>query len=61
MDLGFIARVAKPTRYTGGEVNEVVKEERPGLLHVAFAFPDSYEIAMSTMGLRILYGLLNQR
>jgi radical SAM family uncharacterized protein/radical SAM-linked protein len=61
MDLSFIARVAKPTRYTGGEVNEVVKEERPGLLHVAFAFPDGYEIAMSTMGLRILYGLLNQR
>lgn len=61
MDLSFLRRVAKPTRYTGGEVNEVVKEEREGLLHVALAFPDVYEIAMSTLGLKILYARLNER
>lgn len=61
MDLSFLRRVAKPTRYTGGEVNEVVKEEREGLLHVALCFPDVYEIAMSTLGLKILYARLNER
>ncbi|MEW5764440.1 MAG: TIGR03960 family B12-binding radical SAM protein [Acidobacteriota bacterium] len=61
MDLGFLRSVAKPTRYTGGEVNQAVKAEREGLLHVALAFPDVYEIAMSTLGLKILYGVLNER
>ncbi len=61
MDLNFLRNVAKPTRYTGGEVNEVVKAEAPGLLHVALAFPDGYDIGMSTMGLKILYGIANAR
>jgi radical SAM family uncharacterized protein/radical SAM-linked protein len=61
MDLRFLRGVMKPTRYTGGEVNEVVKAEAPGLLHVALAFPDSYDIGMSTMGLKILYKVLNDR
>lgn len=61
MELGFLRSVSKPTRYTGGEVNQSVKEERDGLLHVALAFPDVYEIAMSTLGLKILYGVLNDR
>lgn len=61
MDLGFLSEVIKPTRYTGGEVNETVKSDRDDLLHVALAFPDGYEIAMSTMGLKILYGVLNAR
>lgn len=61
MDLSFLRKVAKPTRYTGGEVNEVVKEERAGLLHAALAFPDGYEIGMSTLGLKILYEALNAR
>ena len=60
-NLNFLTGVAKPTRYTGGEVNEVQKAEDPGLLHVALAFPDGYEIAMSTAGLRILYAILNGR
>jgi radical SAM family uncharacterized protein/radical SAM-linked protein len=61
MDLSFLRTVAKPTRYTGGEVNEVVKEDRDGLLHVALAFPDGYEIGMSTLGLKILYDSLNAK
>ncbi len=61
MDLNFLRNVAKPTRYTGGEVNEVVKEDAPGLLHLALAFPDGYDIGMSTMGLKILYGIANAR
>lgn len=61
MDLSFLRGVAKPTRYTGGEVNEVVKEDRPDLLHVALAFPDTYDIGMSYLGLQILYRALNSR
>ena len=61
MDLAFLRRVSKPTRYTGGEVNEVVKEDHPGLFHVALAFPDTYDIGMSYLGLQILYRTLNAR
>jgi len=61
VDLSFLGSVAKPTRYTGGEVNEVRKEEREGLLHVALCFPDLYEIGMSYMGLSILYAAVNDR
>jgi len=59
MDTSFLALVSKPTRYTGGEVNQVVKDEIPGLIHAAIAFPDGYEIAMSSVGLAILYSVLN--
>jgi len=59
MDTSFLALVSKPTRYTGGEVNQVVKDETPGLIHAAIAFPDEYEIAMSSVGLAILYSVLN--
>jgi len=61
VDLSFLGSVAKPTRYTGGEVNEVRKTEREGLLHVALCFPDLYEIGMSYMGLSILYAAVNAR
>ena len=61
MDLSFLRNVAKPTRYTGGEVNEVVKAEIPGLFHLALAFPDGYDIGMSTMGLKILYDIANRK
>ncbi len=59
MDLSFLVGVDKPTRYTGGEVNEVVKDEAADLLHVALAFPEAYEIGMSYPGMKILYGRLN--
>ncbi|MHC1696315.1 MAG: TIGR03960 family B12-binding radical SAM protein [Eubacteriales bacterium] len=53
--------VEKPGRYTGGEYGEVVKDkEGEGLdARFAFAFPDTYEIGMSNLGIRILYGVLN--
>ena len=50
--------VEKPSRYTGGEYNSILKEDR-GLLRVALAFPDVYEIGMSNHGLEIIYHILN--
>lgn len=58
MDLN---RVEKPARYTGGEYNSVMKEEGSYRIRYAFCFPDTYEVGMSHLGLRILYGLLNER
>jgi radical SAM family uncharacterized protein/radical SAM-linked protein len=52
--------VEKPVRYIGQEWNQVVKPPVPGLVRAAFAFPDSYEIGMSHLGLRILYDALNR-
>jgi radical SAM family uncharacterized protein/radical SAM-linked protein len=57
----ILALVDKPVRYVGGEWNQVVKPASPGLARVAFAFPDSYEIGMSHLGLRILYDVLNRQ
>ena len=57
----ILGLVEKPGRYIGQEWNQVVKPPAPGLLRVAFAFPDSYEIGMSHLGLRILYDLLNRQ
>jgi len=54
-------RVARPSRYLGGEVNAVLKDEAGVDLHVALAFPEVYEIGMSHLGLKILYDLVNQR
>lgn len=51
--------VEKPARYTGGEVNSVVKDPGSVSVRAGFAFPDTYEIGMSYMGLQILYGVLN--
>ncbi len=55
----LLPRVEKPTRYLGGEVNSVVKPAQAVHTRVALAFPDLYEIGMSHLGFRILYGLLN--
>ena len=52
--------VQKPARYTGGEFNEVKKSLDDVRLRVAFCFPDTYEIGMSNLGMRILYGLMNE-
>lgn len=56
----ILQRVEKPARYTGGEYNQVVKDKGEVDLRFAFCFPDMYEIGMSNLGLRILYGVLNQ-
>ncbi len=56
----LLRRVEKPGRYIGGEVGEVRKDPREVRLRWAFCFPDSYEIGMSNLGVRILYGVLNR-
>ncbi len=57
--LGVLTSVEKPARYIGGEWNEVRKDLDKVKVKVALAFPDVYEIAMSYLGQKILYSLLN--
>ena len=52
--------VQKPARYTGGEYNEIKKDLTDVRVRVAFCFPDTYEIGMSNVGMRILYGVMNE-
>ena len=52
--------VQKPARYTGGEFNEIKKDLTDVRVRVAFCFPDTYEIGMSNLGMRILYGVMNE-
>ena len=54
-----LEHVRKPARYTGGEYNAVYKDKSQVDLRFAFCFPDLYEIGMSHLGSKILYGLLN--
>lgn len=56
----ILSRVQKPARYTGGEYNAVVKDRKKVDFRVALCFPDTYEIGMSNLGVRILYGLMNE-
>ena len=56
----ILPTVQKPARYTGGEYNEIKKDLRDIRVRVAFCFPDTYEIGMSNVGMRILYGVMNQ-
>ncbi len=53
--------VQKPARYTGGELNSVVKDKNNVDVRFAFCFPDTYEIGMSHLGMKILYSLINSR
>ena len=55
----ILPRVQKPARYVGGEYNEIKKDKDSVELRVAFCFPDTYEIGMSNLGFRILYGIMN--
>ena len=55
----LLDRVEKPSRYTGGEMNATVKPIHEAEVSFAFCFPDTYEIGMSNLGMRILYGVLN--
>ena len=57
----ILKRVQKPGRYTGGEYNSVKKNVEDVKIRYAFCFPDSYEIGMSHLGMKILYHLLNER
>lgn len=53
--------VQKPARYTGGELNSIVKNKDDIDIRFAFCFPDTYEIGMSHLGMKILYSLINSR
>ena len=56
----ILPTVQKPARYTGGEYNEIKKDLSNIRVRVAFCFPDTYEIGMSNVGMRILYGVMNE-
>lgn len=57
----MLMSVEKPARYTGGEVNMVKKDPSKVKVRYAICFPDVYEVAMSHLGIKILYHLLNER
>ncbi len=54
-----LKRVSKPGRYTGGEYGQIIKDKAQVKARFAFCFPDTYEIGMSNLGVRILYGAIN--
>ena len=56
----ILPSVQKPARYTGGEYNAVKKSLDDVRVRIAFCFPDTYEIGMSNVGMRILYGIMNE-
>ena len=56
----LLPTVQKPARYTGGEFNEIQKDPQQVRVNIAFCFPDTYEIGMSNVGMRILYGVMNE-
>lgn len=53
--------VQKPSRYIGGESGSIVKDKSEVDVRFAFCFPDTYEIGMSHLGIKILYSLINER
>lgn len=59
-DSSLLRSVQKPGRYSGGEYGQIIKDKESVKARFAFCFPDSYEIGMSNLGMRILYGVLNQ-
>lgn len=56
----ILPKVQKPARYVGGEYGQTIKDKSQVDLRVAFCFPDTYEIGMSNLGMRILYAVMNQ-
>ena len=56
-----LLKVQKPGRYTGGELNSIIKDKNKIDVRYAFCFPDTYEIGMSHLGMKILYALINER
>ncbi len=57
----ILKRVLKPGRYTGGEYGQIIKDKASVKARFAFCFPDTYEIGMSNLGVRLLYGVLNEQ
>ena len=56
----LLKSVSRPGRYSGGERGQIIKDKGSVKLRWAFCFPDLYEIGMSNLGMKILYGALNQ-
>ncbi len=56
----ILKQVEKPGRYSGGEFGQIIKDKTKIKARFAFCFPDTYEIGMSNLGIRILYGVLNR-
>ncbi len=61
IDPVWLMHIEKPARYIGGEWNSVVKDHDAVDVRVALAFPDVYEVAMSHLGLKIIYSVINKR
>lgn len=57
----LLLKVQKPGRYVGGEMGAVIKDKQDVDVRFAFCFPDTYEIGMSHLGLKILYSLFNEK
>jgi len=57
----LLEKVQKPARYVGGEVNQIVKDPAEVAVRFAFCFPDTYEVGMSHLGMKVLYHALNAR
>ena len=57
----YLLDVQKPSRYTGGEMGQIVKNLSDVSVRFAFCFPDIYDVGMSHLGMKILYSLTNQR
>ena len=56
----ILLKVQKPSRYIGGELNSVQKNPEDVKMKFAFCFPDTYDIGMSHLGMKILYSLINE-
>lgn len=56
-----LLEVQKPSRYIGGEVGSIMKDRNKVDVRFAFCFPDTYDIGMSHLGMKILYSLINER
>lgn len=57
----LLLTVQKPGRYSGGELNSIIKDKQKVDVRFAFCFPDTYEVGMSHLGMKILYSLFNER
>ena len=57
----LLLKVKSPSRYIGGELNSVIKDKSKVDVRFAFCFPDSYDVGMSHLGMKILYSLKNKR
>ena len=57
----ILCKVEKPSRYVGGELNQVIKNPKDVNIRFVFCFPDVYEVGMSHLGTRILYHTINER